>query len=79
MKSRSIIARTATFSLLLLLSASSIAETLTWTGCGISRKAFMAELALAYEKETGVHVELSGGSAAKGIRQVAANNAHMGG
>ena len=41
---------------------------LVWKGCGISRKAFMAECAEAYEKKTGVHIELVGGGATLGIR-----------
>jgi phosphate transport system substrate-binding protein len=43
---------------------------LVWAGCGITKKAFMAELAKAYEKKTGVHIELHGGGATKGIRDV---------
>jgi phosphate transport system substrate-binding protein len=52
---------------------------LTWVGCGISKKAFMAELAAAYEKKTGVVIELQGGGATKGIRSVSAQKVHMGG
>lgn len=47
------------------------AVTLNWAGCGITKKAFMAELAAAYEKKTGTHVELEGGGATKGIRRIA--------
>ncbi|MCB0219305.1 MAG: phosphate ABC transporter substrate-binding protein [Chrysiogenetes bacterium] len=52
---------------------------ITWTGCGISRKAFMGEIAAAYEKETGIKIVLSGGGATKGIRDVAAGEADLGG
>ena len=55
------------------------AREITWTGCGISRKAFMGEIAAAYEKETGVKIVLSGGGATKGIRDVAAGQADLGG
>ena len=41
---------------------------LVWAGCGITKKAFMAELAKAYEKKTGIKVNLNGGGATKGIR-----------
>jgi phosphate transport system substrate-binding protein len=41
--------------------------TLKWAGCGITKKAFMAELALAYENKTGIRIELEGGGATKGI------------
>ncbi len=53
--------------------------TLKWVGCGISKKAFMTELAAAYSKKTGVKIEIQGGGATRGIREVAANNADMGG
>lgn len=59
--------------------ASAQDRTITWTGCGISRKAFMGEIATAYEKETGVKIVLSGGGATKGIRDVAAGEADLGG
>jgi len=53
--------------------------TLKWVGCGISKKAFMKELAAAYQKKTGVVIDIQGGGATRGIREVAANNADMGG
>ena len=53
--------------------------TLNWAGCGITKKAFMAELAAAYEKKTGVHIELEGGGAAKGIRRVGDRSVAIGG
>jgi phosphate transport system substrate-binding protein len=52
---------------------------LNWVGCGITKKAFMSELSAAYEKATGVQIQISGGGATKGIRQVAANQVDMGG
>ncbi len=54
-------------------------KTLTWSGCGISKKAFMSELAAAYEKKTGVQIKLQGGGATKGIRNVAAKSMDIGG
>jgi phosphate transport system substrate-binding protein len=54
-------------------------DTLTWVGCGITKKAFMAELSKAYQRETGTEIQLSGGGATKGIRQVAANKVDIGG
>ena len=53
--------------------------TLLWAGCGITKKAFMTELAAAYEKKTGVHIKLSGGGATKGIRKAAKGDIHIGG
>ena len=53
--------------------------TLKWVGCGISKKAFMKELAAGYEKKTGVHIDIQGGGATRGIRETAASNADMGG
>ena len=52
---------------------------LTWAGCGITKKAFMASLAEAYEKKTGVHIETQGGGATKGIRASLAQDVDMGG
>jgi len=52
---------------------------LVWKGCGISRRAFMVECAQAYEKKTGVHIELIGGGATLGIRATCAGDADMGG
>ena len=34
---------------------------LRWVGCGISKKAYMVALANAYEKKTGVKIDLEGG------------------
>ena len=52
---------------------------LTWAGCGISKNAFMAEMAAAYKKKTGVDIDLRGGGATKGIRQVASGEVKIGG
>ncbi len=52
---------------------------LVWKGCGISRRAFMAECAESYEKKTGVHIELVGGGATLGIRATVAGDADIGG
>jgi len=53
--------------------------TLTWAGCGISKNAFMNEMATAYEKKTGIKIKLVGGGATKGIRQVADGEVNIGG
>lgn len=67
--------RQTTGALLLILlstfSVSSYAISLSWAGCGITKKAFMAELAAAYEKKSGTHIEIEGGGATKGIRKIA--------
>lgn len=55
---------------LALFSLPSHGLTLAWAGCGITKKAFMAELAAAYQKKTGIKVELEGGGATKGIRRI---------
>lgn len=54
-------------------------KTLSWVGCGITKKAFMQELAAAYEKQTGIKIDIQGGGATKGIRDVASGKADMGG
>ena len=50
-----------------------------WAGCGITKKAFMAELAAAYEEKTKVKVVLEGGGATRGIRESVALKIDMGG
>jgi len=52
---------------------------LVWAGCGITKHAFMTELAKAYEKKTGTKVELQGGGATKGIRNAANGSIDIGG
>lgn len=62
-----------------LLAATTATKTLKWAGCGISKNAFMNEMVAAYEKKTGVKVELVGGGATKGIRQVSSKEVDIGG
>ncbi|MBD3619490.1 MAG: phosphate ABC transporter substrate-binding protein [Chromatiales bacterium] len=52
---------------------------LTWAGCGITQKAFMRALAEAYEQKSGVHIDIRGGGATKGIRASTAQEVDMGG
>ncbi|GAB4390370.1 MAG: hypothetical protein Kow0025_21930 [Thermodesulfovibrionales bacterium] len=55
------------------------AAELKWTGCGITKKAFMEELAARYEQKTGTKVVVVGGGATKGITGVAGGEFDMGG
>jgi phosphate transport system substrate-binding protein len=55
------------------------AAQLKWVGCGISKQGFMKSLAAAYESETGNTIVIEGGGATRGIRDVAAGAADMGG
>ncbi|MCW8932967.1 MAG: substrate-binding domain-containing protein [Gammaproteobacteria bacterium] len=50
-----------------------------WTGCGITKKAFMSDIASAYEKKYGVTIDLKGGGATKGIRESKSGVSHLGG
>ena len=73
-----------TLSLLLGLSTTSTYAatqdaSLIWAGCGITKKAFMSELAKAYEKKTGIVVNLKGGGATKGIRNAVKGQIDIGG
>jgi phosphate transport system substrate-binding protein len=63
------------------LSLGSVANAgdLKWTGCGITKKAFMKELAQAYEQKMGTAITLSGGGATKGIRAASAGTTDIGG
>jgi phosphate transport system substrate-binding protein len=68
--------------LLLLLSPSLHANsnpTLNWVGCGISKKAYVTDLAKAFEKKTNIHINVQGGGATKGIRHVVSGAADLGG
>jgi phosphate transport system substrate-binding protein len=62
-----------------LMAAPTSTKTIKWAGCGISKNAFMNEMAAAYEKKTGIKVELLGGGATKGIRQVSNKDVQIGG
>lgn len=77
---------TAVSTLLLLVNMSSLLaatpqdnKKLSWAGCGISKSAFMGEMAAAYEKKTGIKIDLIGGGATKGIRQVSSQTTDIGG
>ncbi len=52
---------------------------INWVGCGVSKAAFMQDLSDAYEKKTGIHINIDGGGATRGIREVASGKAHLGG
>jgi len=52
---------------------------ITWAGCGITKKAFMKELAAAYTKKTGIKIKLSGGGATRGIRDTVKGKVMIGG
>ena len=54
-------------------------EPLIWAGCGITKKAFMGELAEAYKRRYGVEIMLEGGGATKGIRRISDQSVHIGG
>jgi phosphate transport system substrate-binding protein len=60
-------------------NASSKIDEISWAGCGITKKAFMAEIADVYFKETGIKVKISGGGATHGIRATAAKAIDLGG
>jgi len=54
-------------------------NTLVWAGCGITKKAFMSDLAKAYERKTGIKIMLEGGGATRGIRDAVARKVDIGG
>lgn len=67
------------FLVLSLQTATAATKTLTWAGCGISKKAFMKEVAKAFEVKTGVKIDLKGGGATRGIREVSGHTRDLGG
>jgi len=54
-------------------------DVIRWAGCGITKKAFMAELAAAYQEKTHTKVILEGGGATRGIRDSVGLRIDMGG
>lgn len=60
-------------------TVANITPGITWAGCGVTKKAFMNELARAYETKTGVKIALEGGGATRGIRDAAKNKIDIGG
>ncbi|MES9978023.1 MAG: substrate-binding domain-containing protein, partial [Candidatus Thiodiazotropha sp. 6PLUC5] len=65
--------------ILALLPFASQALELSWVGCGITRNAFMSDLAAAYQQESGVNITIAGGGATKGIRAITSKQADIGG
>ena len=66
------------FVLLFLLPPIASAK-LEWVGCGITKKAFMAELSSAYEATSGTPIDLAGGGATRGLHAVAEQRSDLGG
>jgi len=56
-----------------------IADTITWAGCGISKKSYMTALAKEFENLYHIKIDLKGGGATKGIRGTASHKTMMGG
>jgi len=52
---------------------------LNWVGCGISKKAYVTSLAKSFEHNTGIKINIQGGGAARGIRDVVKGDADLGG
>ena len=59
--------------------AGDLDNSISWAGCGITKKAFMADLAAAYQEKTGIMVNLHGGGATRGIRDTVNKKIDMGG
>jgi phosphate transport system substrate-binding protein len=76
---RSTILATFVVSILLVPDARAAGDEIVWAGCGITYRAFMKEMAVAFEKSSGIKVRLDRGSATDGIRKVAAKKADIGG
>ncbi len=67
------------FALTFFLRTVPAGERLRWTGCGITKKAFMVEAVKDYITKTGTIIALSGGGATKGIREAGNGAADIGG
>lgn len=64
---------------LVSIGTSSAAEPLNWVGCGISKKAYVTDLAKAFQARYDTKINIKGGGATKGIRDVSALGADIGG
>ncbi len=64
---------------LMLIPRPATALELEWTGRGVTKKAFMSEIAAAYKASTGIVIKLSGGGATKGIRSASLHPEVIGG
>jgi len=53
--------------------------TISWTGCDISKKAYMTDAVAAYREASGVEVVVTGGGATRGIRATAGGTSDIGG
>lgn len=62
-----------------VISVSAHAADLVWTGCSISKQAYMTELSEAFTHKTGIKILMTGGGAAKGLRSVSAGQNPLGG
>jgi len=65
--------------LIIVIYSPPVFADLTWVGCGITKKAFMSELTKAFEQDTGLKIDIQGGGATKGIRDVATLQSDLGG
>lgn len=67
--------------LLLLIPATAMAasQSLNWVGCGISKKSYVTDLAKAFEEKYDIKININGGGATKGIREVVTGQADLGG
>ena len=67
------------FILTIMPAAVETGDTLIFKGCSITRRAFMSEVAVAYEKAAGKKIDVMGGGATLGIRAAAAGDTDIGG
>lgn len=61
------------------VSAGQEPTVIKWVGCDISRASFINATVAAFAKKTGHTIEIEDGGATRGIRDVAAGTAHIGG
>lgn len=78
-KSRTVYTSICTILFTLVAHTAQATQELNWVGCGISKKAYVTSLAQLFEVETGIHINIQGGGATKGIRQVVSHEADLGG
>ena len=65
--------------LLSILFTNGFSETIRWTGCGITKKAFMHQASRKYDSIYDVKILLTGGGASKGLRKSSSGETDLGG
>lgn len=62
-----------------LMNTAFSADKISYAGCGIVKQAFMEQLAKKFREQHGIEVDVQGGGATRGIRDIASGEKNLGG